>query len=182
VSLLTSLGLVSALAATFAKLRLGIPGHSAVLWLVPIVLGRCLVPQRAAGTMASTSAALAMFCLRGFSLRWPLVATFGSFWLVGPALDLYVATIARFVLRSREHGRWPVGLRGAAFAALAGVAGNYAHLALKLLFGAMRPHAPRFGLASGLYEMVTYLVFGLAAGLVAYAVARPFLRAETHDA
>ena len=52
---------------------------------------------------------------------------------------------------------------------------NYAHLTSKVLLAVIRPHTPRFGLTHGLYEMVTYLVFGAAAGLLAYAVARPFL-------
>lgn len=176
--LLSGLGLVSAVLHTFLKLRLGIPGHAAVLWLTPILVGRCLTRLRAGGTVASTSAALGIFALRGLSARWPPMLAVATYWAVGPALDFYVLLVARLVTGERRLS----GAVGLAVAAVGGVVANYAHLASKVGLAVIRPHAPRLGLAPGLYELVTYLVFGLLAGLLAYSLSLPARRRKPDDA
>jgi hypothetical protein len=173
-----SLGLAAAVLHTCLKLRLGIPGHAAILWLTPLLLARWLAPMTAAASVSSTSTAVGLYCFGGFSLRWPLVLTFGTFWLVGPVLDLYVLLVERMAPRRRMGAGSRLGL---VLLPLAGVVGNFAHLGLKVLFGTMRPHVARLGLGAGLYEAVTYLVFGLAAGIAAYALARPLLGRAEHD-
>ena len=173
---LVSLGLVSAFLHTYAKLRLGIPGHSAVLWITPLLIGRCLAPMRAAGTAASTTTALGLYCLRGFSLRWPVLLSFGTYWAVGPALDFYVLLLDKLVGNPDRTRSVLAGPLGVVFLAVGGVVANYAHLASKVLLAVIRSHTPRFGLAPGLYEMATYLVFGLAAGILAFVLARPLLK------
>jgi len=170
------LGLTGAVLHTVLKLRLGVPGHAALLWLVPLLIGRGLAPAAGAASVASTSLAAGLFALGGFSLHWPVVLTFGTFWLVGPVLDLYLLFVDgkrsdRVESRLSVAGRWawlvlPVG----------GVAGNFAHLALKLGFGVMRPHAGGMGIPGGYYEAVTYLAFGLAAGVIAHAAVVPIRR------
>ena len=171
--MLSTLGLVSAMAHTWLKLRLGIPGHSTLLWLTPILLGRALTRMRGGATVASTSAALGMFVLRGLGTRWPPVVTVATYWMVGPAIDFYLLLLDRLAGGAR---RCLTGRLGVVFLAVGGVVGSYAHLASKVGLAVIRPHTPRFGLAPGLYEMVTYLVFGLLVGLAAYTLASPLLR------
>ena len=170
VALLISLGLASAALHTWLKLRLGIPGHAAIKWLVPILLARCLVPMRGSASIASTSAAVGLFAFGGLGLRWPALLTWASFWLVGPALDGYTWLVARLAVR-REGTRTSSWIRTLVLVALAGVVGNYAHLLLKLSFQVMRPHHGRLGLSAGGYVATTYLVFGLVAGVLAWGLA-----------
>ena len=173
---LSLLGLSAAALHTWARLRLGIPGHSAVLWLTPLLLGRCIAPMRAAGTVSSTSAAVGLYAFGGFSSRWPVLLSFATFWLVGPVLDFCAALVDRFRRGDERSGSAFAGWAGFILLPLAGVAGNYAHLAGKVLYRVIRPHTPRFGLAPGLYEVTTYLVFGVVAGLAAYGLSRAWLR------
>ena len=177
-ALLGFLGLVSAALHTWAKLRLGIPGHSAVLWLTPIIVGRRLVPMRGAGTACSTTMAVGMYAFRGFSFRWPVMLSFATYLAVGPVLDICEALLDRLTgITGRDGGRY-AGLAGLVCCGLAGVAANYAHLAAKVACRVIRPHAPRFGLSAGWYELTTYFVFGLSAGLLAYGITRPVVRRE----
>jgi hypothetical protein len=162
------LGLLAAVLQSFVKLRLGIPGHAAILWLVPVLAARFLSPLTLATSVATTTTALSMYGFSGFSIRWPVVLTFGTFWLVGPVLDL----MAQFA-RNRtgwQPGRAVSRVRALLALAAAGVACNLAHLGLKLGFGVMRPHVPKFGLPSYVYELVTYVVFGLAAGVLTFLI------------
>lgn len=168
------LGLAGALLHTALKLRLGVPGHAALWWLVPVLIGRGVAPMAAAATVASTGLAVGLFAFGGFSLHWPLVLTFGTFWLVGPVLDLcvlFVAALGADGARAGLTGRWAWLLLPAA-----GVVGNFAHLVLKLGFGVMRPHAGELGLPAAAYTAASYLVFGLAAGSLAWAILGPARR------
>ena len=171
-ALLVTLGLVAALLQARCKLRLGIPGHSAVLWLTPLLVARFLSPLTGAASMASTSMGLGLYALDGFSLRWPLLASFGTFWLVGPVLDVFVLATAR-PARGDGAAAAPCGRWGLVLIPLAGLVGNFAHLGLKFATGAIGFHATALGLPRGVLESVTYLVFGLAAGLLAYALLIP---------
>ena len=161
---LVSLGMVSAMLHSYIKLHLGIPGHKAIFWLAPILIAKRIVRIREAGTVSSSAAALGMCALHGFSIRWPMFLTWGSFWLVGPALDAFAWLINR---RSSSL----FSRAGFIFAIMAGVIGNYAHFVLKLMFGIYRPHAGGFVL-----PLLTYFGFGVAAGAVAYGLVRPFAR------
>ena len=161
------LGLVSAAVHTWGKLRLGIPGHSAVLWMTPLILGRCIVPLAGAGTVGSTTMALGMVAFGGFNLRWPMMMSFGTYWAVGPALDSYVGLVRRFVGRIKVGG--PMAM---VVVPLAGVVGNYTHFASKHLFGVIRPNKVGWGLPAGVYPLATYFIFGLAAGFVALGMAQ----------
>lgn len=170
------LGVVSAGLHTWAKLRLGIPGHAAMLWLTPIIVARCLVPLRGAATVGTTAAALGLYAFHGLSPRWPMVLSVSTYWLVGPALDIAVAQFDRLAAalgRSRSSLTGPLRF---VFVPLAGVVANYAHLVLKILNGVIRPHAPRLGLGAGAYEVATYFVFGLVAGIMALILSTPFIR------
>ncbi len=165
-AVLIGLGLTGALLHSLLKLRLGIPGHAAILWLVPILLGRGLAPMAMAGAVATTSLGVGLLAFGGLGARWPLAASFGTFWLVGPLLDLFVLSFEREASRPRLTGRWAWVLLP-----LGGLVGNLAHLALKVAFGAMWAHP-----AGWLFELATYTAFGLAAGLIACAILIPFRR------
>jgi len=168
VAMLLSLGLVSAVLRTYVKLHIAIPGHAAIFWLVPILIARRIVPMREGATVSSTTAALGMCALRGLSLRWPLLLAWGTFWLVGPVLDLYVWLVGkRIATKGAQRSRLLSAM-------LAGVVANYAHLGWKVLFGVFRSHGPRWGLPGAVFPLVTYFVFGLAAGAIAYALTAPF--------
>jgi len=160
------LGLLAAALHVFARMRLGIPGHSALLWLTPVLAARRLGRTGVTGTLAATTAAAGMAAFGGFGLRWPLFLEFGTFWLVGPVLDLAALAL-------RRGGKRPSGGLSAPAMLLLGLAANWAHLALKVFHGVIRLHAPRLGLAPRLYEVVTYAVFGVIAGVLAYGLTRP---------
>jgi hypothetical protein len=171
VVLLGGVGVLSAVLVG-AKLRWGIPGHLAILWLTPLLVGRFLAPLGAAATVASTTTALGLYAFGGLSPRWPVVADVATFWAVGPVLDICVL-LARAPRGGAERRGTPwAAVRLAAWAAVAGVVGNLAHLGSKVLLGVIGPHRPGWGLPSGVYEVVTYAVFGAAAGLVACGAAR----------
>ena len=178
-ALLVSLGLISAALHTWLKLRLGIPGHAALKWLVPLLVARWLVPMRASASVAGTSAAMGLYAFGGLSLRWPPVLAWSTFCLVGPALDAYAWMIGRSGTRSRGKDSGFSGRTGFLLAALAGVVGNYAHLALKLGLQVIRPHPVRFGLPPAVFALSSYLLFGLAAGILAYGLARG-VKASAH--
>jgi len=178
VGLLVSIGLVAAVLQSFLKLRLGIPGHSSLLWLVPLIAARCLVPLTPAAGISSTSMAMGLYAFGGFNLRWPLVLSFSSYWLVGPVLDL---CWVGFGCLFGESDRAGSGLRGYVawvLVPLAGVMGNYAHLIAKLAFGIIRPHGALLGMRGGVLEFVTYLVFGLASGFLALGIVWPCVKAR----
>ena len=172
------LGLVSAGLHTWVKVRTGVklPGHSAVLWLTPLLIGRALASLRGAGTVAATSTAVGLCFFGGLSLRWNVVADFGAFWLVGPALDLYTGLLSRVAERTKHVALRLSGPLAFVWLPLAGLVGNYARLAAKLSCRIIRPHPARLGLPPGVFEFATYLVFGLVAGALAYGLILPLLK------
>jgi len=180
-ALLMALGLAAAAMHSWVKLRLGIPGHSAVLWLTPLIIARCVVPLSGAGTGASSAMALGMIAFGGFNLRWSLLPAFGSYWMVGPALDSYVWVIRRLVPSLRDKRFGVAGLAGLILVPLAGVIGNWAHLASKISFHVIRPHIPKFGIPAGLFDLTTYFIFGSTSGFLAYFAVRVATRKNKKD-
>ena len=184
------MGAISAVLHARLKLPVGIPGKSALCWLSPILVARWLTAIRCGATISSTSAAAGLCLIGGMSPRWPLLPTFATFWLVGPILDGYIWVLRRCSKGSASE-RHRLGVPFAPlFTVLSGVLGNYAHLGLKLSFGVFRPHAPLFGLSAVTLPLVTYFIFGLASGVLAYGAVRPFAatgwrtprgKADKHD-
>jgi len=167
------LGFASAGLHACARLRLGIPGHSAVLWLTPLLLARSLAPAAGATTIAATVSSVTRFAVGGFSLRWPAALSFVTYWAVGPAIDYYVSLVERLdeaAGRGDRDGRF-----GLPSMLLAGIVGNYAHLAAKVGLGVIRSHVPYPGLDPGWYELTTYFFFGAIAGAMACCLRRPFI-------
>jgi hypothetical protein len=193
------LGFIGALLQSCIKLHILVPGHAAVLWVTPLLVARALSASSAAGSVASTSTALGMCALGGFSLRLPLVLNFGTFWLVGPILDLFTLALGRWTRTAEQRRSLLAGPLGLLVLPAAGLVVNLAHLALKLAAGVPPRAGQGLGLGGGLghgarraaaaaaeglssgwppvglYALATYTVFGLAAGVVAYLVCRPLL-------
>jgi hypothetical protein len=170
------LGFAAAVVHTYLKLRLGIPGHAAVLWLTPLLVARAVSMSWGAGTLASTGTAVGLCALGGFGCRFPEVLEFGTYWVVGPVLDLWMQALGGWTRTAEGRRSLLVGPFGVAAMALAGLLANLSHLGSKLGFGVIRVHTPRFGLPPGVYDLVTFTVFGLAAGVLAYVISRPVLK------
>jgi len=144
--LLCGCGATAAVAVGFAKLGLGIPGHSIVLAVLPIAFGLSLAPRRLAGTAALLSALGAVTYGSGAIV---------SLSLIGPAMD---------VALRRVRGWWRLYLA----LVLAGMAANLLALgsraATKLLgfdLAGARPFDSWW-----LQATVTYTLSGMVAGLL----------------
>lgn len=196
------LGFAGAILQSFVKLGIQVPGHAAVFWITPLLVARAISASSAAGSAASTSTALGMYALGGFGLRLPLILNFGTFWLVGPVLDLFMLAVAWWERTAEGRRRLLAGPFGVLLLAAAGLLTNMAHLGLKVGFGAPPRPGPGLGLGGGgglggglghgarraaeaaaggltAWPLLTYTVFGLAAGVLAYLLCRPVLRRLT---
>ncbi len=159
-----AVGLLAGLAAGHVRLHLGLPGHKALFWMVPVVAAR-LVLRSPGGAAAGAVAA-------GFTA----LAVGGRF--AGAAGHLPVAVLAGGVLdvaigwaeRHRLGPLWTVPLVGAA-----GVAANLVMLA-KRLMGPLFEWHQVLGLTGGPARLVSYAAFGLVAGLAGAAIAFAALR------
>jgi len=171
VAMLLILGSSSALLHTCVRTRFGVPGHSAILWLTPLILARFLAPVSGAATAAAAISAAVRAAISGFSLRWPVASSLATYLAVGPALDSYALLVSR--VSSRRPCACVAPRPMLLVMPLAGVVGNYAHLAAKVALGVMRPHAPLPGFGPYSYELATYLAFGAASGAAAYCLLRP---------
>jgi hypothetical protein len=87
--ILITCGAAAAVAVSYVKLSLGIPGHSIVLAAVPMALGLSLAPRRLAGSVMSAgalgTASLLSVAGAGFGS-----GAFVSLTLIGPMMDLAV--------------------------------------------------------------------------------------------
>jgi len=148
-------GAAAAAAVGFAKLGLGIPGHSIVLAALPMGLGLSLAPRRLAGSVMSAGALGTALLLSGSG-----AATYGSgasvsLALIGPMMDL--------ALRRARTG-WPVYVA----LVVSGVAANLLALSsraatkvLGLDLAGGRPFDSWWLQAAG-----TYTLSGVVAGLL----------------
>ena len=154
--------------ATVAKgisIPLGIPGHSAVLWLGVMVAGRTLVNKNGAGTLMGASVALWTIPI---SAGWHMpegIATAGFldnfylYGLTGLALDLS-AKLPKMNIR-----HW--------FGAL--LCGTLAHLvkfAFKMLGTLFSPVVKHFMLVGVLQSFGLHILFGAMAGVLGWGAYR----------
>ncbi len=179
VATLLLLGAAAALATTFFKSPLRIPG-SAILWSIfPTALAVALVRRRGAGTLASVAALATTLGLGFAGVRTPGAGATGSLLLTGPLLDVALAA-------GRSGWRLYAGFVRAGLLSTLGAFVARAGLAALLLHGAA--YGPRHGgggggggMGGGLgggagmggrglrYALLTYAVCGLAAGLLSAA-------------
>ncbi len=142
------------------RLHLGLPGHRALLWMVPIVVARLLTRCPVGGTGGTLAAALTSLALGGrFAggfIQLPMVV------FAGAVLDL----AAGLAERRRLSARWAIPLLGAG-----GAAANLLCF-LKRLAAPAGPGMHRALGASHVWtDLGLYAIFGLTAGLVGAAVA-----------
>ncbi len=176
------LGAGAAVATTFFKSPLRIPG-SAILWSIfPTALAVALVPRRGAGALASVAALATTLGLGFTGSRVPGAGATASLLLAGPLLDVALAA-------GRSGWRLYLGFVLAGLVSNLGALVARAGLAALLLHGA--GYGPRHGgggggglgggMGGGLgggggmggrglgFALLTYAACGLAAGLLSAA-------------
>jgi len=149
--------------ATYAKsisLPLGIPGHSAVLWLGVLVAGRTLVNKNGAATLMGASMALWVIPMSGW--RMPdgfatngIFYNMGLYGLTGLALDLS-ARIPRMNIR-----HWFGAL-------LCGMLAHMAKFGFIMLTTYFNPITRHFVLFGVLKSFGLHVLFGALAGLLGW--------------
>ena len=154
-----AVGVLAGVAAAHIRLGLGMPGHKAMFWIIPVLLARLayrhpLGATAGAGAAACTSLALGGH-LAGQALFLPLVAAAGA------VLD----TAVLFAERRKLGIFWLIPVLG-----VAGTAANALCLVKRML--APRPHVHwLLGLADPWASVVSYAAFGLLSGLTAAILA-----------
>ena len=147
--------MLAGVAAAHIRLGLGMPGHKAMFWIIPVLLARLayrhpLGATAGAGAAACTSLALGGH-LAGQALFLPLVAAAGA------VLD----TAVLFAERRKLGIFWLIPVLG-----VAGTAANGLCLVKRML--APRPHMHwLLGLSDPWASVVSYAAFGLLSGLTA---------------
>jgi hypothetical protein len=142
------------------RLHLGLPGHRALLWMVPIVVARLLTRCPVGGTGGTLAAALTSLALGGrFAggfIQLPMVV------FAGAVLDL----AAGLAERRRLSARWAIPLLG-----VGGAAANLLCF-FKRLAAPAGPGMHRVLGASHVWtDLGLYAIFGLTAGLLGAAAA-----------
>jgi hypothetical protein len=121
-AILVSLGILAALATSFATSGIRIPGHAILRGTLPLVLGVSLVPRRSAGTVMSIAAAATFGVLRVGGLGLPNPAAWVGVVALGPAID---AAVVGAKTGWRLYARF----------ALAGLMANLAAFAARMALG-----------------------------------------------
>lgn len=120
-ALLIGIGAAAAMARSWLRLRMGVPGHSIVLVVPPLVLGLACVPRRKAGAVMGASALGTGLLLHGLGLGGAAGAgALASLFLTGMALEAALGI-----------ARTPRGIYLGC--AAAGVAANLGAFAVRLL-------------------------------------------------
>jgi hypothetical protein len=153
--LLSSCGAASAAAVGFAKLGLGIPGHSIVLAVLPMALGLSLAPRHLAGSVMSGGAFGTAALLSGLGATTYGSGALMSLGLIGPMMDLALR-------RVRSGWRLYAGLVVSGVAAnLLALGSRAATKVLGLDLAGARPFDSWWLQALG-----TYTLSGIVAGLL----------------
>ncbi len=160
-----AIGVVTALLFAPVKLRLGLPGHKILMYLLPIVTARLLMRHRFGATAGMGSATLASLAIGGHIAGGPLF--FPLVILAGGAVDVAAALKTRWRLSAVA---WiPL------FAAT-GAVGGFLCLAKRLMLPSVRVNV-FLGLTDPWASLVAYPTFGFAAGLTGAIIAAIALRA-----
>jgi len=164
------LGAGAALATTFLRIPLRIPGSAIVFSIFPTALAVALVPRRGAGTLASAAALATLGALRLGGAALPGAGAAASLLLAGPLLD-----------GARAGAR--AGWRLYAAFVLAGLIANLAAFAARAgipalgIAGGGASHGLHRGAGGGSalgglglrHALLTYAACGLVAGLLSAA-------------
>jgi len=150
---LIGIGAVAAVAKN-ASLPLGIPGHSAILWLAPLIAGRAMIRRDGAGTLMGIS--LALWGLP-IGLNNGIVHNLGLYGFTGLALDLS-ARLPHINIRNPF---------GAIFCGAVAHMIKFCFLMTAALTSSVTTHFMIFGI---LKSAGLHLAFGAAAGLIGWLV------------
>lgn len=159
---LLGLGLLAGLVRCYADLRLGVPGHSIVLIMLPVAVGVAATRRRGAGTVTSASALATVAAVSCFPVKVSIgLGAVVSLFAAGPALDIWLSVLRR---------------RRSVYTAcvLAGVSANLVALCAKI---GVRTVGLYPGIqAAAFFDLwihratITYPLCGAVAGLLAAAV------------
>ena len=156
--LLLALALLVLLGTAGLHLRVKAPGHSGVLWMALLVAARLLVARTGAATAVGLMSA-GIGILAGVGDKGAL-DTFVTYATPGLAVDIVAAFAPPGVL----------------LCVLAGVAGNVLKLAIKAVLESWIGARMGFlGVGIG-SSLLAHALFGVAGGLLGYAVARALRR------
>ena len=160
--LLLGLGVVTGLVRCLVDLRLGVPGHSILLVVLPIAVGVAATRRRGAGTVTSASALATVAVVSCLPVKVSIgVGALASLCATGPALDIWLTVLRR---------------RRAVYTACvaAGVSSNLLALGVKI---AIRAAGLYPGIqAAAFFKLwlhratITYPLCGAVAGLLAAGV------------
>jgi len=93
-SFLVSMGATTGLVRCLVDLRLGLPGHSIVLIVLPLALGIALAPRRGAGTVMGLSAAATALTFKCAGIGHAVgPGAFTSLAVTGVAFDVWMARL-----------------------------------------------------------------------------------------
>jgi hypothetical protein len=155
-----SVGVIAGILMVHIRLHLGISGHKGLFWITPVLAARLLGRCKAGASAGALAAATTCIGLGGHM---------GGGWLGLPLIAL-VAVVWDVVIHQVEHGALPWFLM-IPLIALLGAGGNLIVLGKRLL----APPGPNaihiFGFSGLGFDVVSYAVCGLVAGLIAVLVA-----------
>lgn len=137
-----------------ATMDMGIPGHSALLWLSAMIAGRAIVNRDGSGFAIGVMTA---FWGVPVGLNNSLLSNVALYGLTGAIIDLS----ARFSLFNQRSAAWFL------------FCGSFAHMvkfAFVIVRGLLSVTAKRFLLFGVLKSAGLHLVFGIGAGLAAYGI------------
>lgn len=155
-----SVGVIAGILMVHVKLHLGISGHKGLFWITPVLaarlLGRCKAGA-SAGTLAAAATCLGLGGhMGGGLLGLPLIALVGVGWDV--------------VLHQIERRPWPWFVMMPVIALL-GVGGNLLVFGKRLLAPPGPSPTHFLGLSGIGFDVISYAVCGLVAGLIAVGIA-----------
>lgn len=164
-------GILAGVSSVVLDFQLRLPGHAILRVVLPLMLGLSLVPRRGGGSLMSAAGALTAltFAALGWTGRSPGAMT--SLLLIGPALDV--------ALRWSQSAGWRLYVWFAAAALTA----NAAAFAVRLGSAALLEFGPhgRNIVNHWPLAVVSYAVFGAAAGLISAAICFRLRVEDTHD-
>ena len=154
-----SAGILAGLVMAHVRLGLGLPGHKAIFWLLPVIAARLLKPHMVGATAGACTAAVTSMALGGHLaggfILIPLVA------VAGGLIDVIMLWSSRLNLSP-----WMlIPLLGAG-----GLAANLICAIKRILVPQLSYHH-FLGLTGISAQLISYAIFGLLAGLIGATLA-----------
>jgi hypothetical protein len=159
--LLGSFAALVVVANAALKLPIKMPGHSGIVWMALLVVGRTVVRKPGAGIVLGVFSGL-LAALLGTGDRGALVTLLG-YGAAGAGVDA-VLTLGG-------------GRENAVVCAVAGVTGNLAKLGVKIVLELAIGVPAGFVVLGRSYAALSHVVFGLAGGLLGFLAVRSLRRA-----